>query len=113
MSEEHTPNEDSWLDFSGNFLKAEMVEEWPVKLPVVSIKTEFDKDQKARLFINTEYADRKWKLEINKTNQKTLKSNKIESPSQTVGKILTFDKTMVRNPSTNTQVPSFLLIEVE
>lgn len=106
------PNTDSWLDFAGDFLKAELVKEWPVKLPVVSIKTEFDKDEKARLFINTEYQDKKWKLEINKTNQNFMKLNNIEMPTQIVSKMLTFDKIMVRNPSTNQQVPSFLLSEI-
>ena len=113
INEELKPKTDDWIDFAGNFLKASLIKQFPVDLVVISIETEFDKDEKARLFINTEYLDKKWKLEINKTNQNVLKLNKIESPSQIVGKVLTFDKTMVRNPSLNIQVPSFLLVKVE
>jgi len=107
------PSTADWIDFSGDFLKAEIVKEWPVVLVALSVKTEFDKDEKARMFIETEYLGRKWKLEINKTNQNFMKSNKIDAPSKIVGKKLTFGKIMVRNPSLNQQVPSFLLEKIE
>lgn len=112
-NEELKPSLDDWVDFAGDFLKSELIKEWPVVLVALGVETEFDKDEKARLFIDTEYLGRKWRLEINKTNQAVLKSNKIEAPSQIVGKSLTFDKIMVRNPSLNKQVLSFLLVKVE
>lgn len=107
-----TPQND-WVEFAGDFLKAEHIKEWPVSLVVVDVKMEFDKDQNARLFMDTEYKNRKWRIEINKTNQKIIISNKVETPMALIGKKLTFGKIMVRNPSTNTQVPSFLLESVE
>lgn len=113
METNNTPSLDDWVDFAGDFLKAELVKEWPVRLGVISVTTEFDKDEKARLFITTEYLKKTWKLELNKTNQAVLKKNKIEKPSDIKDRVLTFEKIMVRNPSLNIQVPSFLLIKVE
>jgi len=111
-TEKHKPSIDNWIDFAGDFLKAELINEWPVKLVAINVITEFDKDEKARLFIETEYMKKKWKLELNKTNQAFLKLNKVTSPKDIIGKVLTFDKIMVRNPSTNKQVPSFLMVKI-
>ena len=112
-NDELKPSLDDWVDFAGDFLKAELVKEWPIKLVAINVDTEFDKDEKARLFITTECFNKTWRLELNKTNQAILKLNKIEAPNQIKGKTLTFEKIMVRNPSLKKQVPSFLLAKVE
>lgn len=109
---EQQPNLDSWDDFSGEFLKTDLIKEWPVTIVPVTVTSEVDDNKKARLFITFLYNERDWKMELNKTNQAVIRGEGI-SPKEIIGKKLTYEKTKVRNPKTNMQVDSFLLVKVE
>lgn len=102
---------DNWVDFAGEYLKADLIEEFPVTLVPVSIDAAFD-DGRARLAVQVEYRDKTWKLELNKTNQNFLRNNGISAPKDIIGKKLVFDKIKVRNPSTNAMVDSLVITEI-
>lgn len=105
------PNLDRWDDFSGEFIKTDLVK-FPFTIVPVSINSEYDEQMKPRLHITFSYNDRDWKMELNKTNQNFIRANNIV-PKKIIGKKLTFSSIMVRNPSLNKQVPSFLLSKIE
>jgi hypothetical protein len=109
--EEKQPSLEGWEDFAGEYLKADLIKEFPVTLVPVEIDAAFE-DGRARLAIKTEYNGKTWKLELNKTNQNFLRANGITSPKAIIGKKLVFDKIKVRNPTTGGQVDSFLIIKV-
>ena len=111
MEEEKQPSLEDWADFAGEWLKAEFIKEFPVKLICVGIEGVLD-DGKSRLIVNIEYLGKKWKLDLNKTNQGALRSRKI-MPKDVVGKTLVCEKIKVMNPSTNAQVDSLLITNVE
>lgn len=101
------PTLDDWEDFSGDYLKAEDVK-FPFQVVPVQLEAEFDEKNRARLTIVFELKGRHRKIELNKTNQTFVKKGNV-MPKELVGKKLTFEKTMVRNPSSGEQVPSFLM----
>lgn len=108
-----TPKTDSWDDFAGDYLKPDLIKEFPVKLPVINISSSFSEDKRPMLEIETEYNGKSWKLNLNKTNQNFLRANGIKSPKEIIGKVLVFDKMKVRNPSTNSMVDSFVIDKIE
>lgn len=112
MAEEE-PNLDSWEDFAGDYLKTDLIKEFPVKLPVINISSSFSEDKKPMLEIETEYNEKPWKLNINKTNQNWLRNHGIRSPKQVIGKILVFDKIKVRNPGSGLMQDSFVIDGME
>lgn len=109
---EQKPSLDAWDDFSGEYLKTDIVKAFPVVLVPISIEAEYDKEDKARMAIVVEYNKKKWKLELNKTNQNFIRSLGI-APKAIVGKKLTFEKVQNRNPTTKQPVDSFLLTAIE
>jgi hypothetical protein len=110
--ENNKPNLDDWSDFSGSYLKPECVKKFPVTLVCVNVDGEI-KDDRARMWIETEYpAGRKWKLNINKTNQSLIRIKGL-LPRQLIGKKMIFDKCKVRDPTKNTIVDGFSLIDIQ
>ena len=92
---EKTPNLDRWDDFAGEYLKADIINEFPVTLIPVTAQAEFD-EGRARLVLEVEYNEKTWKLELNKTNQNFLRNNGVKAPKEIIGKKLVFDKIKVR-----------------
>lgn len=111
MEKEKKPDLNKWDDFSGDYLKCDIVKEFPVTLIPTSIDSEF-KEGVPRMAVEVEYNDRVWKLEFNKTNQGIIRSHGL-TPKEVVGKKLVFIKTKNRNPTTNAMVDSFLLDKIE
>lgn len=111
--EETQPSLDGWEDFAGTYLKPDLVKEFPVQLPVVNVLSSFSDDKRPMLEIVTEYNGKDWNINLNKTNQNFLRAKGIKSPKEIIGKLLVFDKMKVRNPSTNSMVDSFVLVDVK
>lgn len=111
MGEEKSPNLDSWDDFAGEYIKAEFVKKYPAKLVCVNVIGEVE-DGRNKLIAEVEYNNRKWKFDLNKSNQAFIRHKGL-SPKQVIGKVLVCDKTKVRNPSTNSMVDSLIITEVE
>jgi hypothetical protein len=111
MSEKDDINMDNWNDFSGEFLKANLIEEWPLIVAVKDIEA-LTINEKPVLNIIFEYLSRDKKLSLNKTNRNFLINSKLKSPKSIIGKKLTFDKIKVRNPQ-GESVDSFELVKVE
>ena len=109
--EQQQPKLDSWDDFTGEFIKCDIIKKWPFTLVPVNVDAVYE-EHKGRIFITFSYNERDWKMELNKTNQAVIRAADI-SPKDIVGKKLTFEKTKARNPKTNQQVDSFLLVKVE
>ena len=108
---EKEANLENWGDFAGNWLKIDLVKEFP--LVVVPTKVEAINDNgKMQLVINFLYMGKEWKLGLNKTNQLVIRNAKI-MPKEIVGCKLTFEKTKARNPTTNSLVDSFGLSKIE
>jgi len=101
-----------WDDFSGEYLKTDLIKEWPVTLVPVKIEGTSE-DGVVKLTMITEYNKRTWKLNLNKTNQNFIRGQGIPSPKALVGKKVTFEKIKVRNPQTNAQVDSFSICKIE
>ena len=107
------PSLDGWDDFTGDFIKTDLIKEFPVTLVPVDIESQFDTEtKKGRMFIKFQYNKRDWKMELNKTNQNFIRASGLV-PKEIVGKKLVFDKVMNRNPSTGQPTPSFLIIEIK
>lgn len=107
-----TQNNLDWNDFAGDFIKADNIKEYPAKLPVIALNKETGTDGKNRLIAEVEYANRTWKFDLNKTNRDFL-SERFNSPSEVIGKVLICDKIKVKNPRTNATVNSLLIEDVE
>jgi hypothetical protein len=112
MTNEQQPSAEDWCDFSSQFLKVDLIKEFPVTLICKDVETEYD-DDKPKLYVITEYLKKPWKMGINKTNITFIRNLGIKSPKAIIGKKLTFDKIKVRNPLTNSMVDGFLLTKVE
>ncbi len=110
--EPEQPRLDSWDDFAGEYLKADLIKEFPCPLAVKDVKAGYE-DGRAKLVIVVEYNSRDWKIDLNKTNQTAIRAAKIKSPKEIIGKKLTFVKIKQRNPTTNTMVDSLLIESVE
>ena len=113
MDENNQPRLDQWTDFAGKFLKAEFIDAFPVTLVCFKIDSNFDEDGDAHLFLNVEHKDKKWKWELNKTNQKVVRDLGIKSPLALVSKKITFETIKVRNPSTQQMVNSLAITKIE
>jgi hypothetical protein len=109
--EENKPSLDNWAGFAGEYLKCEVVTDWPFKCVVKDIGSEF-RDGKPKFYIVTEYKGRTFKLNMNKTNLSIIQ-NSSYLPKQLIGKIFHFEKIKVRNPTTNQMVDSFVLMKIE
>ena len=107
---EKQPSLDGWEDFTGEFIKTDIIKEFPVTIVPVDMESQFD-DGKGRLFINFQYNKRDWKMELNKTNQNFIRSKGL-APKEIVGKKVVFDKVMNRNPTTGQPTPGFLIIDI-
>lgn len=105
------PDLSNWDDYSGEFLKAVIIKEFPAILVCTGVEG-FNQDGKNRLVADVEYKQRKWKFDLNKTNQNFLKT-KIKSPRELVGLKLTCEKIKTRNPTTNSMVDSLIITDVE
>lgn len=110
--EKQQPSLDEWDDFSGDYIKTDLIKAFPLTIVPVSIESEYNKDDKPMMAIKFLYNKRNWKLNLNKTNQNFIRANNMK-PKEIIGKKLVFDKIKVRNPSTNTQVDSFLLVKID
>ena len=110
---QEAPNTDSWNDFAGDYIKPELVKEWPLVVACKDIESSFN-EGRAQLAVKFEYSGRDWLMNINKTNQDLIrKEHKLGSPKELIGKKLTFNKTKARNPATNALVDSFVLEKIE
>jgi len=107
------PRLDQWTDFAGNYLKADMIDIFPVLLICNKVDGYFDDDGEAHLILELPYKGKKWKFECNKTNQRVIKEAGIKSPQDLYLKKLTFNKIKVRNPSTKQMVDSLSIVKVE
>lgn len=108
---ETTPSLDKWDDFAGEFLKCDLITKFPVELVVINVTSEL-KDFKSNLYIDTEYNGRKWKVQLNRTNQNFVRSKGITSPKALIGKKLTFEKIKTHNPTTKSPTDSLLIIDI-
>lgn len=108
---ETKPSLDNWVDFAGDFLKADLIAKFPVDLVAINVISEL-KDFKPQLFMETEYNGKKWKIQLNRTNQNFLRSKGIKAPKELIGKKLTFEKIKVNNPTTKTPTDSLLIVEI-
>ena len=110
--DEQKPNLDNWNDFAGDFLKVELIKEFPLIVVPTKVDAGFE-EGKAKLIIEFFYMNRNWKLGLNKTNQDVLRKAGLVSPNAMVGKKLTFDKIKARNPTLGIMVDSLILVKVE
>ncbi len=113
MEEQNELNTKKWDDFLGNWLKADHIKIWPARIPVISVRAELDKSEKAHLVFQVELNKKKMEWEANKTNIDILKKSIITGPDDLIGKVIVFNKIKVRNPSTNAMVNSLLVDRVE
>lgn len=111
MEKEIKPDLDSWIDFSGDWLKAEQIQSFPVRLPCYNVTADFE-EGKSKLILHVEYNGRKKKFDLNKMNQNFLKT-RLESPKEIIGKMLVINKTQQRNPTTHVLVDSLLIVDLE
>lgn len=112
MAEEKKPSLDNWTDFAGEFLKADLISKFPVVLVPIGITSE-NKDFKPHLYIEVEYNSKKWKIELNRTNQKFLREKGIKAPKEVIGRKITFEKVRTQNPTTKSPTDSLLITALD
>ena len=110
MGAEKQPDLDSWDDFAGDYLKAEFIKEFPCTVICINMYGEVE-DGRNKLIAEVEYNERKWKFDLNKTNQSFMRLSKL-MPKDLIGKKIVVDKTKVRNPSTGGMVDSLIIVEI-
>ena len=108
---ENKPRIDQWDDFAGEYIKAEIIKEFPAVVVVTDIKSEYI-DDKPKLIAEIELNEKSWKFDLNKTNQTVIKKF-CKAPKDLIGKKLTLIKIKQRNPSTNSMVDSLLIDNIE
>lgn len=114
MVEAQKPRVDTWEDFAGEYLKVDLIKEFPLVVVAKDINTFYDEEsERPRIDLIVEYHEKDWKIGLNKTNQQFLRTNGIKEPKAIIGKKITLDKTKVRNPALNTMVDSFVITKIE
>jgi hypothetical protein len=113
MSNDQIPNLDSWEDFSGKWLKAEMVKEWPALFIPVSVRGNFDADDEAHIVFTGAFQGKNKDWEPNNTNKDILKTLGLVSPRALIGKKVYFKKVMNFNPTIKKKVPSLEIEKIE
>lgn len=114
MTNENEPRSDTWEDFAGEYLKCDLIKEFPLIVVAKDIILFYDKEEeKPRMDLIVEFHNKDWKIGVNKTNQQFMRSNGVTFPREIIGKKLTFNKIKVRNPSLNKLVDSFNLEKIE
>jgi len=110
--EEQKKSTDSWDEYvSGDFLKSINVTNEQEEFVCVNIE-ETETDDRKVLRMKLERNGNSWDFDLNKTNAAFLKENGIETPSQVVGKKISFKKVLVRNPQTNKEVEGLRINKV-
>lgn len=104
-------NLENWDDFAGDYIKAEHIKEFPGKLVCIGIEG-YQQDGKAKLKAEVEYNGKKWKFDLNKTNQNFIKFENL-MPKDIIGKVITVDKTKVMNPTIKRMVDSLIIVEID
>lgn len=112
MGVEKQPRLDTWDDFAGDFIKAEYIKTFPFSCAILGVTSEVE-DGRNKLIVEIEYSARKWKWDLNKTNQNFIRSSGIPSPKALIGKKITVDKIKVRNPTTGSMVDSLIITKIE
>jgi hypothetical protein len=106
MTNQEQPSLDSWDDFSGSWLKAEHFKKFPDDTFVAYVKSGTDDEGNGILILDLQYAGRKWKKQLNKTDIKTLKELGIKSPNELKNKSITWEKVKVFDPNKKKHVES-------
>ena len=110
---ETQPDLDSWEDFSGKYLKVEHIKTWPALFIPISVKSNYDADDKPHLIYTGEYAGKKKDFEPNQTNKDIIKKAGILSPKAAIGKKFYFKQVMNFNPTLKKKVPSLEIERIE
>jgi len=110
MTNETQPSTTDWDDFSGKFLKAEIIKTWPAIFIPTSLKTSYDETMNAMLIYSGEIEGKLKDWQPNKTNITIMKELGVPSPEALIGKQVVFKKVMNFNPNTKKKVPS---VEIE
>jgi len=111
---ENKPSLDDWSDFQGEFLKAEQVEKdnkFPLVFVPVSIDSEYSDKNIPKVFVKGLYNGKTRCIGLNATNIRIIQSKFL--PRQIIGKKITFDKIMNRNPTTGLPVLGFIISKIE
>ena len=107
------PKTDDWSDFGGQYIKADVIVNWPAIYVPTSLETAFDAEGKAILTYTGELEGKKKLWQPNKTNIDLLKANNIKAPSAAIGHKIFFKKVMNRNPATKQLVPGLEIEKIE
>lgn len=113
MTENKDINLDSWDDFVGSWLKAEVVTEVPCKVPVTAVRGDLNQDGNPQVILTVNYKAKKFEFSLNKTNAKYVKEIAKLTPKQLVNKMLTLSKGKVFNPQTKARVDSLFIDKIE
>lgn len=112
MGVEKQPNLDTWDDFAGDFIKADLVQKYPALFVVKDVKANLE-DGRPKLLCQIEYNGREWIFDLNKTNQNFVRNSGVKSPKALIGKKLTMAVIKVRNPTTGNLVNSLVIDKIE
>ena len=112
MANENVPNTDNWDDFSGKWLKIELVKKFPALFIPVSVKSKFDDEENAHLIYTGEFDGKIKDWEPNKTNVEIIKNSKL-LPKELIGKKVWFKQVMNFNPNLKKKVPALEIDKIE
>ena len=98
MGNKEQPSLDSWDEFTGNWLKAEHIKSFPAETFVTYVNSSTNDKEEGILILDLQYAGKKWKKQLNKTDVKAIKEAGIQNPKAIAEKILIWDKVRVYNP---------------
>jgi len=107
------PSTDNWKDFSGDYLKADMIEQWPAIFIPTDVETSYDEDGKAQLVYTGEWEGKKKKYQPNKTNIDILKQMNVTSPKSLIGCKIYFKQCLNFNPALKKKVPGLEIEKID
>lgn len=113
MTEQTQPDLETWKDFLGNWLKAEMVKVYPAKVLVVGVKGNVDTDGGVHLVYDVQYDGKKLFWEPNITTSAIIRKQFPKGPKEIVNKTLVFEKTLRYNPQIKKDVDALALTKIE
>jgi len=99
---------DTWASFGSEYLKAIEVESKDDEYAIVGYESR-EENGKTTLVLNLERGDIKKVFGCNQTNLYAVQAECPNKPSEVIGRIVTFNKVQVQNPSTKQTVDGLRL----
>lgn len=110
--ENQNTNLESWDDFKGDWLKAQMIKNFNDTFPVTNVASDTNPEGKDQVVLTLQIYTKKKKYSLNQANIKVCEDAGITSPLQLKGKMLKFAKIQTYSPTEKKRVDSLIIEQI-